>query len=116
MKEPSEKGDQFAVSEYMKGGLMVTHPYAPLPRINFFIRSPSPSPEPDTPPMPPTVAEVPHELEVMAEPCPKPGHTTKVPPRLHHGGNSPWSTSLLAPVPSEDEEEEDEPPTKYRCV
>ena len=35
MKGPSEKGDQFAVSEYMKGGQMVTHPCAPLPRIEF---------------------------------------------------------------------------------
>ena len=30
MKGPSEKGDQFAVLEYMKGGQMVTHPCAPL--------------------------------------------------------------------------------------
>ena len=45
MKGPSEKGDQFAVLEYMKGGQMVTHPCAPLQRIEFFIRSPSPSPE-----------------------------------------------------------------------
>ena len=35
MKGPSEKGDQFAVLEYMKGGQMVTHPCAPLPRIEF---------------------------------------------------------------------------------
>ena len=35
MKGPSEKGDQFAVLEYMKGGKMVTHPCAPLPRIEF---------------------------------------------------------------------------------
>ena len=34
--------------EYMKGGQMVTHPCAPLPRIEFFIQSPSPSPKPDT--------------------------------------------------------------------
>ena len=39
MKGPSEKGDQFAVFEYMKGGRMVTHPCAPLPRIEFFIQS-----------------------------------------------------------------------------
>ena len=35
MKGPLEKGDQFAVLEYMKGGQMVTHPCAPLPRIEF---------------------------------------------------------------------------------
>ena len=74
MKGPFEKGDQLTVLEYMKGGQMVTHPCAPLPRIKFFIRSLSPSPEPDTPPMPPAVVEVPHE--VVAEPCPKPRHTT----------------------------------------
>ena len=33
MKGPSEKGDQFAVLEYMKGGQIVTHPCAPLLRI-----------------------------------------------------------------------------------
>ena len=33
MKGPSEKGDQFALLEYMKGGQMATHPCAPLPRI-----------------------------------------------------------------------------------
>ena len=81
MKGPSGKGDQFVELEYMKGGQMVTHPCAPLPRIKFFIRSLSPSPGPDKPLLPPTVAEVPHEPEVVAEPCPKPGHTTKVPPR-----------------------------------
>ena len=32
----------------MKGGQMVTHPCAPLPRIEFFIQSLPPSPEPDT--------------------------------------------------------------------
>ena len=35
MKGPSEKRDQFAVSEYMKGGQMVTPPCAPLPSIGF---------------------------------------------------------------------------------
>ena len=30
MKGPSEKGDQFAVLEYMKSGQVVTHPCAPL--------------------------------------------------------------------------------------
>ena len=35
MKGPSKKGDQSAVLEYMKGGQMVTHPCAPLPRIEF---------------------------------------------------------------------------------
>ena len=35
MKGPSEKGDQFAVLEYMKDGQMVTHPSTPLPRIEF---------------------------------------------------------------------------------
>ena len=68
MKGPSEKGDQFAVLEYMKSGQVVTHPCAPLSKIEFFIRSPSPSPEPDTPPIPPTVAEVPHEPEVSPRP------------------------------------------------
>ena len=29
MKGPSEKRDQFAVLEYMKGGQMVTHPVPP---------------------------------------------------------------------------------------
>ena len=29
MKGPSEKGDQFAVLEYMKAGQVVTHPCAP---------------------------------------------------------------------------------------
>ena len=43
MKGPSEKGDLFAVLEYMKGGQVVTHPCAPLSKIEFFIRSPSPS-------------------------------------------------------------------------
>ena len=47
MKGPSEKGDLFAVLEYMKGGQVVTHPCAPLTKIEFFIRSPSPSPEPE---------------------------------------------------------------------
>ena len=42
MKGPSEKGDQFAVLEYMKAGQVVTHPCAPLQKIEFFIRSPSP--------------------------------------------------------------------------
>ena len=42
MKGPSEKGDLFAVLEYMKGGQVVTHPRAPLSKIEFFIRSPSP--------------------------------------------------------------------------
>eukprot|EP00670_Eutreptiella_braarudii_P016957 CAMPEP_0174346168 /NCGR_PEP_ID=MMETSP0811_2-20130205/1801_1 /TAXON_ID=73025 ORGANISM="Eutreptiella gymnastica-like, Strain CCMP1594" /NCGR_SAMPLE_ID=MMETSP0811_2 /ASSEMBLY_ACC=CAM_ASM_000667 /LENGTH=75 /DNA_ID=CAMNT_0015470489 /DNA_START=1 /DNA_END=224 /DNA_ORIENTATION=+ len=35
MKGPSEERDQFAVSEYMKGGQMVTCPCAPLPRIEI---------------------------------------------------------------------------------
>ena len=35
MKGPSEKRDQFALLECMKGGQMVTHPCAPLPRIQF---------------------------------------------------------------------------------
>ena len=30
MKGPWEKGDLFAVLEYMKGGQVVTHPCAPL--------------------------------------------------------------------------------------
>ena len=47
MKEPSEKGDLFAVLEYMKGGQVVTHPCAPLSKIEFSIRTPSPSPEPE---------------------------------------------------------------------
>ena len=46
MKGPSEKGDQFAVLEYMKAGQVVTHPCSPLQKIEFFIRSSSPSPEP----------------------------------------------------------------------
>ena len=32
MKGPSEKGDLFAVLEYMKGGQVVTHKPAPKPR------------------------------------------------------------------------------------
>ena len=47
MKGPSEKEDLFAVLEYMKGGQVVTHPCAPLSKIEFFIRSPFPSPEPE---------------------------------------------------------------------
>ena len=47
MKGPSEKGDLFAVLEYMKGGQVVTHPCAFFSKIEFFIRSPSPSPEPE---------------------------------------------------------------------
>ena len=47
MKGPSEKGDLFAVLEYMKGGQVVTHPCAPLSKIELSIRSPSPSPEPE---------------------------------------------------------------------
>ena len=35
VKGPSGKGDQFAVLECRKGGQMVTHPCAPLPRIEF---------------------------------------------------------------------------------
>ena len=35
MQGPSEERDQFAVSEYMKGGQMVTCPCAPLPRIEI---------------------------------------------------------------------------------
>ena len=35
MKGPSEKRDQFAVLEHMKGGQMVTHPCASIPRIEF---------------------------------------------------------------------------------
>ena len=66
MKGPSEKGDQFAVLEYMKAGQVVTHPCAPLQKIEFFIRSPSPSPEPTSPPPPSPVAEVPAEPEVVA--------------------------------------------------
>ena len=31
MKGPSEKGELFAVLEYMKGGQVVTHPCAPSP-------------------------------------------------------------------------------------
>ena len=48
MKGPSEKGELFAVLEYMKAGQVVTHPCAPLQNIKFFIRSPSPCPEPST--------------------------------------------------------------------
>ena len=44
MNGPSEKGDQFAVLEHMKGGQMVTHPCAPLQRIELFIRSRLPPP------------------------------------------------------------------------
>ena len=55
MKGPSEKGDHFAVLEYMKAGQVVTHPCAPLQKIEFFIQSPSPSPEPTSPPPPPPV-------------------------------------------------------------
>ena len=33
IKGPSEKGDLFAVLEYMKGGQVVTHPCAPLSKI-----------------------------------------------------------------------------------
>ena len=47
MKGPLEKGDLFAVLEYMKGGQVVTHPCAPFSKIEFSIRSPSPSPEPE---------------------------------------------------------------------
>ena len=47
MKGPLEKGDLFAVLEYMKGGQVVTHPCAPISKIEFSIRSPSPSPEPE---------------------------------------------------------------------
>jgi hypothetical protein len=50
MKGPSEKGDLFAVLEYMKGGQVVTHPCVPLSKMEFFIRSPSPSPEPEVRP------------------------------------------------------------------
>ena len=44
MKGPSEKGDLFAVLE---GGQVVTHPCAPFSKIEFSIRSLSPSPEPE---------------------------------------------------------------------
>ena len=94
MKGPSEKGDPFAVLEYMKVGQVVTHPCARLQKIEFFIRSPSPSPETTSPPPLSPVAEVPAEPEVVAQPCPRPRHTTKVPPRaaaarggLHAFGN-----------------------------
>ena len=84
MKGPSEKGDQFAVLEYMKARQVVTHPCAPLQKIEFFIRSPSPSPEPTSPPPPSPVAEVPAEPEVVAQPCPRPRH----PPGLLQRGSS----------------------------
>ena len=67
MKGPPETGDQFAVLEYMKAGLLVTHPCAPLQKIEFFIRSPSPSPEQTSPPPPSPVAEVCAEPEVVAK-------------------------------------------------
>ena len=67
MKGPPEKGDQFAVLEYMKAGLLVTHPCAPLQKIEFFIRSPSPSPEPTSLPPPSPVVEVRAEPEVVAK-------------------------------------------------
>ena len=64
-----------------------------------------------------TVAEVPHEPKVVAEPCPKPRHTTKVPPRAAAWGQLTMEHFFARPrLASEDEEEEDEPPTKYRCV
>ena len=34
MKGPSEKGDQFAVLEYMKAGQVVTHPVPPFKRLS----------------------------------------------------------------------------------
>ena len=78
MKGPLKKGELFVVLEYMKGGQVVTHPCAPLQKIEFFIRSPSPSPKPGTPPPPSPVVEVPSEPQVVAHRCPKPRHTTKV--------------------------------------
>ena len=53
--------------EYMKAGLLVTHPCAPLQKIEFFIRSPSPSPEPTSPLPPSPVVEVPAEPEVVVK-------------------------------------------------
>ena len=99
MKGPSEKGDLFAVLEYMKGGQVVTHPCAPLSKIEFFIRSPSPSPEPRSPSPPSPVAEVPHEPEVVAQPCPKPRHTTKVPPKAAAMGQLTMKDFFRAPPP-----------------
>ena len=39
MKGPLEKGELFAVLEYMKGAQVVPHPCAPLHKIDLFIRS-----------------------------------------------------------------------------
>ena len=36
MKGPSEKGELFAVLGYVKGGQVVTHPCAPLQKIECF--------------------------------------------------------------------------------
>ena len=48
MKGPSEKGELFALLEYMKCGQLVTYSCAPLQNIEFFIRPPSCSPKPGT--------------------------------------------------------------------
>ena len=85
MKGPSEKGELFAVLEFMKGGQVVTHRCVPLQKFDFFIGSPSPSPEPSSP-LPSPVAEVPREPEGVAQLCPKPRHPTKVPPRAAAAG------------------------------
>ena len=70
VKGSSEKGDQFAVLEHMKAGLLDTQPCAPpFKEIEFFIWSPSPSPEPTSPPPPSPVAEVRAKPEVVAQPC-----------------------------------------------
>ena len=57
MKGPLEKGELFTVLEYMKGGQVVTHPCAPLQRTESFIRRPSPSRKPSTPPSPSPFAD-----------------------------------------------------------
>ena len=57
MKGPLEKGELFAVLEYMKGGPVVTHPCAPVQNIQLFIRSSSPSTKPRSPPPPSPVVQ-----------------------------------------------------------
>ena len=106
MKGPLEKGDLFAVLEYMKGGQAVTHPCAPLSKTKFFIRSPSPSPEPRSPSPPSPVAEVPHELEVVAQPCPKPRHTTKVSSRAAAAGQLTMKDFFMRPRPDDGDDVE----------
>ena len=107
----------FAVLEYMKGGQMVTHPYAPLSRIEFFIRCPSPSPSRTHRRCLPPLLQFLMNHRWQLSRVRSPGTPQRSPPRAAAWGQLTMEHFFARPRPaSEDEEEDDEPPTKYRCV